>query len=49
MSRRPSQGCRHPPPWEGVNPKIVSEMLGHAGIQITLDTYGDLKRSCRRN
>jgi integrase len=23
----------------GVNPKIVSEMLGHASIGITLDTY----------
>jgi integrase len=23
----------------GVNPKIVSEMLGHSGVQITLDTY----------
>ncbi|MFA7634867.1 MAG: site-specific integrase, partial [Bacillota bacterium] len=22
-----------------VDPKIVSEMLGHAGIQLTLDTY----------
>ena len=24
---------------QGVHPKIVSERLGHAGIQITLDTY----------
>jgi integrase len=24
---------------ENVNPKIVSEMLGHATIAITLDTY----------
>lgn len=24
---------------QGVNPKIVSEMLGHASISITLDTY----------
>lgn len=24
---------------QGVNPKIVSEMLGHAKVQITLDTY----------
>jgi integrase len=23
----------------GVNPKVVSERLGHAGIAITLDTY----------
>lgn len=24
---------------QGVNPKIVQERLGHASIQITLDTY----------
>jgi integrase len=24
---------------ENVNPKVVSEMLGHASIAITLDTY----------
>jgi integrase len=24
---------------EGVNPKVVSEMLGHASITITLNTY----------
>ncbi len=24
---------------EGVNPKVVSEMLGHASIAITLNTY----------
>ena len=24
---------------KGVHPKIVSEMLGHASIAITLDTY----------
>jgi integrase len=24
----------------GVHPKIVSEMLGHSSIAITLDTYG---------
>jgi len=24
---------------EGVNPKIVSERLGHASVVITLDTY----------
>jgi integrase len=23
----------------GINPKIVSERLGHSGIRITLDTY----------
>jgi integrase len=23
----------------GVNPKVVSERLGHAGIAITMDTY----------
>ena len=25
---------------KGVHPKIVSEMLGHSSIAITLDTYG---------
>ena len=24
---------------EGIHPKIVSERLGHAGVNITLDTY----------
>ena len=24
---------------QGVHPKVVQERLGHAGIQITLDTY----------
>ena len=24
---------------QGIHPKIVQERLGHAGIQITLDTY----------
>lgn len=24
---------------QGVNPKVVSEMLGHTSVQITLDTY----------
>ncbi len=24
---------------EGVNPKVISEQLGHASIRITLDTY----------
>jgi integrase len=28
-----------PPSLKNVNPKIVSEMLGHANIAITLDTY----------
>ena len=27
---------------QGVHPKIVSERLGHANIQITLDTYSHL-------
>ena len=26
----------------GIHPKIVSERLGHASIQITLDTYSHL-------
>jgi len=24
---------------QGIHPKVVQERLGHAGIQITLDTY----------
>ena len=24
---------------EGVHPKVVSEMLGHSSVQLTLDTY----------
>ena len=27
---------------QGVHPKVVSERLGHANIQITLDTYSHL-------
>ena len=27
---------------QGIHPKIVSERLGHANIQITLDTYSHL-------
>lgn len=27
---------------EGVHPKVVSEMLGHATITLTLDTYSHL-------
>ena len=32
---------------KNVNPKIVSEMLGHASIAITLDTYSTSCRTCR--
>lgn len=31
--------CATPLLAKGVHPKIVSEMLGHANISITLDTY----------
>ena len=35
--------CRHSHPSlllkQGVHPKIVQERLGHASIQVTLDTY----------
>jgi integrase len=24
---------------QGINPKVVSEMLGHASVELTLDTY----------
>jgi hypothetical protein len=34
-SPRPSSAVAH----KNVNPKVVSEMLGHASIAITLDTY----------
>jgi integrase len=27
---------------KGVHPKVVSEMLGHATIKLTLDTYSHL-------
>jgi integrase len=32
---------------KNVNPKIVSEMLGHASIAITLDTLATSCRTCR--
>jgi integrase len=27
---------------QGAHPKLISEQLGHAGIQLTLDRYGHL-------
>lgn len=33
---------------QGVNPKIVSERLGHADVRITLDTYSHLLPSMQR-
>lgn len=37
----PVPGYRPPASWDraGVHPKVVQERLGHASIQITLDTY----------
>lgn len=32
----------------GVHPKVVSEMLGHAGIQVTLDRYSHIVPSMQR-
>jgi integrase len=32
---------------KNVNPKVVSEMLGHSNIAITLDTYSHLLRFAR--
>jgi integrase len=32
--------CATLPLTKGVHPKIVSEMLGHSSITITLDIYG---------
>ncbi len=29
-------------PVQGIHPKIVQESLGHASIQITLDTYSHI-------
>jgi integrase len=34
---------------KNVNPKIVSEMLGHATIAITLDTYSHLLPNMQEN
>ena len=43
LNRISSHGLRHTYAThlleEGVHPKIVSERLGHASVQITLDTY----------
>ena len=33
---------------EGIHPKIVSEMLGHASVQITLDTYSHVTPTMQR-
>ena len=32
---------------EGVHPKIVQELLGHATIAITLDTYSHVLPNCK--
>ena len=32
--------CATPLLTKGVHPKIVSEMLGHSSVSITLDVYG---------
>ncbi|MGM2838725.1 site-specific integrase [Bacillus cereus group sp. Bce002] len=34
---------------QGVNPKIVSERLGHADVRITLDTYSHLLPSMQKD
>jgi integrase len=34
---------------QGVNPKIVSEMLGHASVSITLDLYSHVLPSMQRD
>ncbi len=34
---------------QGVNPKIVSERLGHADVRITLDTYSHLMPSMQKD
>jgi integrase len=39
LSRPPAHACATLLLSKNVNPKVVSEMLGHASIAITLDTY----------
>ncbi|MED2041195.1 tyrosine-type recombinase/integrase [Bacillus wiedmannii] len=34
---------------QGVNPKIISERLGHADIRITLDTYSHFLSSMQKD
>jgi integrase len=36
---RPQAHLHNPSPDEGAHPKIVSEMLGHSSVSITLDVY----------
>ena len=33
---------------QGINPKIVSEMLGHASVAITLDLYSHVQPNMQR-
>ena len=33
---------------EGIHPKVVSEMLGHASVQLTLDTYSHVTPTLQR-
>ena len=35
--------------WSNINPKIVSEMLGHANVAITLDTYAHVLPTMQDN
>lgn len=35
--------------WSTINPKIVSEMLGHANVAITLDTYAHVLPTMQDN
>lgn len=32
---------------QGIQPKVVSEILGHSGIRVTLDTYGHVYQQAR--
>ena len=34
---------------KNVNPKIVSEMLGHSSISVTMDTYSHVLPTMREN
>ena len=33
---------------EGIHPKVVSEMLGHSSVQLTLDTYSHVTPTMQR-
>lgn len=34
--------------WQGIHPKVASEMLGHASVAITLDLYSHVLLNMQR-